>query len=93
MAQASRNSKNLIYRKKGMYPEMTKEPMKKQMSKKEMKKSHNSKTKRQKKVGVVMKEFKKGKLHSGSGKIVKSRKQAIAISLSEAGLSRKKNKW
>jgi len=43
----------------------------------------------QKKVHKVMKEFKRGTLHSGgSGKKVKSRKQAIAIAMSEAGLSR-----
>lgn len=38
------------------------------------------------KAGVVMREFSKGKLHSGSkkGPIVKNRKQAIAIALSEA---------
>jgi hypothetical protein len=42
-------------------------------------------SKGQKKVGTVMKEFKKGKLQSGkSGKIVKNPKQAIAIALSEA---------
>jgi len=36
------------------------------------------------KIAVVMKEFKRGTLHSGSGKIVKNRRQAIAIALSEA---------
>lgn len=37
------------------------------------------------KVAKVMREFKRGKLKSGrSGKKVKSRKQAIAIGLSEA---------
>ena len=51
-------------------------------------------SKGQKKVGKVMREFKKGKLHSGkSGKIVKNPKQAIAIALSEAKMSKKgKNK-
>jgi hypothetical protein len=45
----------------------------------------------QAKVGKVMKEFGKGKLHSGKkGPVVKSRKQAIAIALSEAGMSKKK---
>ena len=40
----------------------------------------------------VMREFKAGKLHSGSktGPKVKSRKQAIAIALSEAGKAKKK---
>ena len=46
------------------------------------------------KVEVVMREYKEGKLHSGSkkGPVVKSKKQALAISLSEAGLSKKKKK-
>ena len=45
----------------------------------------------QKKVAKVMREFKKGKLPIGqSKKKVKSRKQAIAIALSEAGKSKKK---
>ena len=42
------------------------------------------------KVHKVMSEFKKGTLHSGSGGMVKNRKQAIAVALSEAGLSKKK---
>lgn len=46
-------------------------------------------TKAQKKVGKVMREFKEGSLHSGKkGPVVKSRKQAIAIALSEAGKAR-----
>lgn len=39
----------------------------------------------QEKIHTVMSEFKKGSLHSGgSGKVVKDRKQAVAIALSEA---------
>jgi hypothetical protein len=43
------------------------------------------------KVGQVMHEYKHGTLHSGSkkGPKVSSRKQAIAIALSEAGASKK----
>jgi len=48
-------------------------------------------SKAQKKVQKVMHEFKGGTLHSGKGgKVVKSRKQAIAIALSEAKRAKKK---
>jgi hypothetical protein len=43
-------------------------------------------------VGKEMHRFKVGSLKSGSGRKVTSRKQAIAISLSQAGLSRRKRK-
>ncbi len=41
---------------------------------------------------VVMEEFKRGTLHSGSGGIVTNPKQAVAISYSEAGEKKKKGK-
>jgi hypothetical protein len=44
-----------------------------------------------KKISKVMREFKKGELNMGkSPKKVKSKKQAIAIALSQAGKARKK---
>jgi len=47
-------------------------------------------TKAEKKVKKVMKEFKKGELNIGkSKKKVKSRKQAIAIALSRAGIDKR----
>src|SRR6266436_2776290 len=47
-------------------------------------KSTSSSSKGKSKVHKVMKEHKEGTLKSGSGKKVKSRKQAVAIALSEA---------
>ena len=45
--------------------------------------------KMQKKVHKVMKEYKSGKLKSGSGTKVTSRKQAVAIAMSESGQAKK----
>lgn len=45
----------------------------------------------QKKIGKVMGEFKAGSLHSGKGgPVVKSRKQAVAIAMSEGRKASKK---
>lgn len=44
-----------------------------------------------KKVAKVMREYKAGTLHSGKGgPVVKSRRQAVAIALSEAKMSKSK---
>jgi ribosomal protein L21E len=51
------------------------------------------KTKAEAKISKVMREYKSGTLHSGKkGPVVKSRDQAIAIALSEAGKSKQKAK-
>jgi hypothetical protein len=54
-------------------------------------KSHETKHERNK-VSKVMHEFKEGELHSSSkkGPVVTNPKQALAIAMSESGLSRKK---
>lgn len=49
------------------------------------------KTKTEKKISKVMREYKAGGLHSGKGgPVVKSKKQAVAIALSQAGKAKKK---
>ena len=57
-------------------------------------KKPTTKAGKQAKVQTVMHEFKHGSLHSGSkkGPIVKSRRQAVAIALSQSGQSRKKKR-
>lgn len=55
--------------------------------------AQTSKKKAAKKVAKVMREYKAGGLHSGKGgPVVKSRKQAIAIAMSEAKMTKKKGK-
>ena len=49
-------------------------------------------TRQKRKVSKVMREHKRGTLRSGSGKKVKSRKQAIAIAMSESGQSKRRKK-
>ncbi|HTY65469.1 MAG TPA: DUF6496 domain-containing protein [Alphaproteobacteria bacterium] len=49
-------------------------------------------TRQKRKVGRVMHEYKRGKLKSGGRRRVKSRRQAIAIAMSESGQSRNRRK-
>jgi hypothetical protein len=49
-------------------------------------------SRQKRKVKKVMAEHKRGTLKSGSGRKVKSRKQAIAIAMSESGQSRRKKR-
>jgi hypothetical protein len=51
-----------------------------------------TKKEKQAKVALVLREFKSGKLKSSSGEKVKSPQQALAIALSEAGMTRKPKK-
>jgi len=51
------------------------------------------KGKGEKKVGAVLREYKKGELHSGrGGPVVKNPRQALAIALSEAGMSKRRRR-
>ena len=56
-----------------------------------MRKKPTTKAGKKRKMDKVMKEFKEGELHSGSkdGPIVRDRKKAIAIGLSESGQSKR----
>lgn len=73
-----------VFKKGGTTPSIP-PALKKGMKKIGLKKGGQAKIKK------VMHEFKVGQLHSGKkGPVVKSRKQAIAIALSEAGKSKKK---
>jgi len=75
----------------GKETKMEKKGYKETTSGKMVKASKGAMTKSQKKIGKVMREFKKGELHSGKkGPVVKNPKQAIAIALSEAGQSKMK---
>jgi hypothetical protein len=51
------------------------------------------KGKGKKKVAAVLREYKKGELHSGKGgPVVKNPRQALAIALSEAGMSNRRGR-
>jgi hypothetical protein len=51
-----------------------------------------TKKEKQAKIARVLREFKGGKLKSSSGEAVKSPRQALAIALSQAGMTRKPKK-
>jgi hypothetical protein len=72
----------------GKETKMEKKGYKETTSGKMVKAAKGALTKSQKKIGSVMRRFKKDKLKSSSGKKVTNRKQAIAIALSEAGQSK-----
>ena len=76
----------------GRETKMEKEGYEETESGKMVKSAKGGLTKSQKKIGSVMRRFKKDKLKSSSGKKVTNRKQAIAIALSEAGQSKPKMK-
>ena len=60
------------------------------LTRRAMRMAAKSSKKATKKVAKVMHEFKAGTLHSGKkGPVVKSKKQAIAIAMSEAKMAKK----
>ncbi len=82
--------KRVIYKKKDNDDNFN---VSKNISEKKLKERIESNDKKsQKKVHKVMKEFKEGKLKSSSGRKVKSRSQAVAIAMSEAGINKLKKK-
>ena len=89
-AQEDRELIKKLGSKKKKSSKKRKDPKKK----KESPSHEKNESKKEKKVEKVMREYKSGKLHSGSkkGPQVKSRKQAVAIALSESGQSRKKKR-
>ena len=80
MARPPAEPKDLIYRPKPTKP------------KEEIEAKKGGAIKGPKKVEKVMREFRSGKLKSSSGQKVTNPKQAIAIGLSEAGMSKKRGK-
>jgi hypothetical protein len=72
----------------GRETKMEKEGYEETESGKMVKSAKGALTKSQKKIGSVMRRFKKDKLKSSSGQKVSNPKQAIAIALSEAGQSK-----
>jgi hypothetical protein len=72
----------------GKETKMEKEGYEETESGKMVKAAKGALTKSQKKIGSVMRRFKKDKLKSSSGQKVSNPKQAIAIALSEAGQSK-----
>lgn len=59
-------------------------------SNREARRTPKQSPRQRRKISKVMHEYKTGDLHSSSGDQVTKRDQAVAIALSEAGLSKKK---
>ncbi len=83
-----------LIKKLGGKPADKKEKKDSPKAKKDPKPKPRTKMAKKAKVEKVMREFKSGKLHSGSkkGPVVTNPKQALAISLSEAGVAKKRKR-